>query len=95
MGADLTIVVPTYNERERLGSLLEQIFSACDADGPAVAVVVVDDNSADGTGDLADEWARGGRVRVIHRAGSSGWGAPCSKDLPWPTPTSSASSTPI
>ena len=54
--------------------LLERVFDACDREGLAVEVVVVDDNSADGTGALADEWARHRRVRVIHRAGKLGLG---------------------
>jgi len=72
--ADFTIVVPTYNERDRIGVLLEGVFAACDGQGIAVEVVIVDDNSADGTGEIADEWARQGRVRVIHRTGKLGLG---------------------
>jgi dolichol-phosphate mannosyltransferase len=72
--ADFTIVVPTYNERDRIGTLLERVFEACDGQGIAVEVVIVDDNSADGTGALADQWARERRVRVIHRAGKLGLG---------------------
>jgi len=72
--ADFTIVVPTYNERDRLGILLERVFDACDRDGLALEVIIVDDNSADGTGALADDWARRRRVRVIHRAGKLGLG---------------------
>jgi hypothetical protein len=72
--ADFTIVVPTYNERDRIGVLLEGVFAACDGQGIAVEVVIVDDNSADGTGAIADEWARHGRVRVIHRSGKLGLG---------------------
>ena len=73
--ADLTIVVPTYNERDRLGALLERIFEACDRERVAIEVVVVDDNSADGTGLIADEWAQRRPVRVIHRAGKFGLGS--------------------
>jgi dolichol-phosphate mannosyltransferase len=72
--ADFTIVIPTYNERDRIGVLLGRIFDACDRDALAVEVVVVDDNSADGTGDVADDWARRRRVRVIHRSGKLGLG---------------------
>jgi dolichol-phosphate mannosyltransferase len=72
--ADFTIVIPTYNERDRIGILLERVFDACDRDGLALEVIIVDDNSADGTGALADEWARRRRVRVIHRAGKLGLG---------------------
>lgn len=70
-----TIVIPTYNERDRLGVLLERVFGACDHDGLAIEVVIVDDNSADGTGEVADQWARSRRVRVIHRAGKLGLGS--------------------
>ncbi len=72
--ADFTIVIPTYNERDRIGLLLERLFAACDREELAVEVVIVDDNSADGTGVVADEWARQRRVRVIHRAGKLGLG---------------------
>jgi dolichol-phosphate mannosyltransferase len=72
--ADFTIVIPTYNERDRIGILLERVFDACDRDGLALEVIIVDDNSADGTGALADDWARRRRVRVIHRAGKLGLG---------------------
>ena len=70
-----TVVIPTYNERDRLGVLLERIFEACDRDALAIDVVVVDDNSADGTGALAEEWMRRRPVRVIHRAGKLGLGS--------------------
>jgi dolichol-phosphate mannosyltransferase len=73
--ADFTIVIPTYNERDRIGVLLERIFDACDRERLTVAVVIVDDNSVDGTGQVADEWAGSHRVRVIHRPGKLGLGS--------------------
>ena len=72
---DLTMVVPTYNERDRLGSLLERIFTACASRDVCAQVIIVDDNSPDGTGQLADEWARRGGVRVIHRPSKLGLGS--------------------
>lgn len=75
MRPDLTMVVPTYNERDRLGTLLERIFTSCEAHSIAVHVVIVDDNSTDGTSDLADEWARRAAVQVIHRPGKLGLGS--------------------
>ena len=69
------MVVPTYNERARLDTLLEQIFAACHRHNLATEVVIVDDNSADGTGIRADEWAKSDRVRVIHRPGKLGLGS--------------------
>jgi dolichol-phosphate mannosyltransferase len=71
---DFTIVIPTYNERDRLGILLERIFDACDRAALTVEVIVVDDNSEDGTGEVADDWGRRRRVRVIHRTGKLGLG---------------------
>jgi dolichol-phosphate mannosyltransferase len=70
----LSIVVPTYNERDRLADLVEAIFSAYrDADLDA-ELIVVDDNSPDGTGALADDLAKRHRLQVIHRAGKLGLG---------------------
>lgn len=71
---DLTIVVPTYNERERLAELVRAVCEACDARGVRLEMVIVDDNSPDGTGQVADELAREFPVRVIHRAGKLGLG---------------------
>jgi dolichol-phosphate mannosyltransferase len=72
---DLTLVIPTYNERDRLDPLLQRIFDVVDGQGINVQVIVVDDNSGDGTGERADEWARGGRVRVLHRPSKLGLGS--------------------
>ncbi len=65
------IVTPTYNERENLETFLAGVFAVM----PNVDVLVVDDNSPDGTGQLADEIAaRDPRVRVKHRPGKMGLG---------------------
>src|SRR5215813_2589589 len=65
------VVLPTCNERENLGPIIDGILAAS-AD---VDVLVVDDNSPDGTGRLADEIAaREKRVRVLHRARREGLG---------------------
>lgn len=68
--------MPTYNERDRLEELVLGIFNECDrAAEPAVGpveVIIVDDNSPDGTGAVADELAIDPRVRVIHRPGKLG-----------------------
>ena len=68
------IFIPTYNERE----ILPDIVLAVRAAVPAATVAVVDDNSPDGTGKLADELAakdQEGRIRVLHRQGKEGLGA--------------------
>ncbi len=68
------MVVPTYNERDRLAELVTAVFAAADARGLALELVVVDDNSPDGTGQLADELATRFRMQVVHRAGKLGLG---------------------
>ena len=65
------IIIPTYNEIDNLRPLLEQIF----AYAPTTDVLIVDDNSPDGTGTLADEiHGENPRVQVMHRAGKLGLG---------------------
>jgi dolichol-phosphate mannosyltransferase len=66
------VVVPTYNERDNLGPILQRLHAAL----PAVDVLVVDDGSPDGTGELADKLAVGDdRVHVLHRTEKAGLGA--------------------
>jgi dolichol-phosphate mannosyltransferase len=69
---DVLVVVPTYNERENLEPLLTRLHAAV----PGADVLVVDDASPDGTGELADALAAADpRVRVLHRPGKAGLGA--------------------
>ena len=67
------MVVPTYNERDRIAELTRTLFAACAQHGVELELVIVDDNSPDGTGAIADELAREHNVTVIHRAGKLGW----------------------
>jgi dolichol-phosphate mannosyltransferase len=65
------IIIPTYNEIDNLRTLLEGIF----AYAPSTDVLIVDDNSPDGTGELADRiHEEDRRVRVLHRSGKLGLG---------------------
>ncbi|QDU62340.1 Undecaprenyl-phosphate mannosyltransferase [Planctomycetes bacterium Pan216] len=65
------VSIPTYNEKDNIESLIEAILRTDDG----LDVLVVDDNSPDGTGQIADEVARREpRVRVHHRAGKLGLG---------------------
>ena len=68
----VAVIVPTYNERENIESLVTQLLAL----PVGVCVIVVDDNSPDGTGEIADRLAEqnDGRVSVIHRAGKLGLG---------------------
>ena len=67
----IIVVVPTYNEAENLPLLVPQIL----AQDPRLEVLVVDDNSPDHTGKLADELAAADeRVHVLHRRAKEGLG---------------------
>jgi dolichol-phosphate mannosyltransferase len=72
MPSRVLIVTPTYNERDNLETFLSGVFEVVSE----VDVLVVDDNSPDGTGALADEIAEGdARVHVMHRPGKMGLGS--------------------
>jgi dolichol-phosphate mannosyltransferase len=65
------VCLPTYNERENIGPITEAILGAT----PEADILVVDDNSPDGTGKAADAIAaKNPRVHVLHRAGKEGLG---------------------
>jgi dolichol-phosphate mannosyltransferase len=72
MKSDCLVIVPTYNEKENITRLVKEIL----AQGLEYNVLIVDDNSPDGTGKLADRLAQNsaGRIRVLHRAGKLGLG---------------------
>lgn len=69
----VTVVIPTYNERDNLEKLVESVLSTASD----YRVLIVDDNSPDGTGDEAERLAaiHAGRVDVLHRSGKSGMGS--------------------
>jgi len=65
------IIIPTYNEIDNVRPLLQEIF----LHAPDTDVLIVDDNSPDGTGKLADEiHDEDSRVKVMHRAEKAGLG---------------------
>ena len=68
------MVVPTFNERDRLAELVTAVFAAAESAGLNLEMVVVDDNSPDGTGQLADELATQYPLQVVHRSGKLGLG---------------------
>jgi dolichol-phosphate mannosyltransferase len=71
-GESVLVVIPTYQERANLPRIVARVFAAV----PRAHVLVVDDNSPDGTGDVADELAvADGRLHVLHRPGKQGLGA--------------------
>ena len=68
-----TIVIPTYNEAENVRPMVEALLTLELADPD---ILIVDDESPDGTGRIADQLAEeyGGRVHVLHRTGQRGLG---------------------
>ncbi len=65
------IIIPTYNEIDNLTPLLKEIFSYA----PETDILIVDDNSPDGTGELADKiHQENAQVHVLHRPGKLGLG---------------------
>ncbi len=76
----VVVLVPTYNERENLPTVVRRVRHEV----PEVDVCVLDDNSPDGTGDVADELAEADdQVHVIHRAGKQGLGAAYLHGFAW------------
>ncbi|MFN8542791.1 MAG: glycosyltransferase [Candidatus Binatia bacterium] len=71
---DVSLVIPTYNERENVEQLLPQVFEALR--GLRFEVLVVDDQSPDGTGDVVRRFeAQGSPVRLVSKARKEGIGA--------------------
>lgn len=74
------VVIPTYNERKNLAGIIARVLRSA----PAVDILVVDDNSPDGTGALASALASGhDRINVLHRGGKEGLGAAYRAGFAW------------
>lgn len=74
------VIIPTYNEAQNLPLILPLVL----AQDPRIEVLVVDDASPDGTGELADDFAsREPRVHVLHRAGKQGLGTAYRAGFRW------------
>ena len=68
----MLVIVPTYNERENLELIAQRLHASV----PDAHLLVVDDNSPDGTGAIADDLAAAGEwAHVLHRSGKQGLGA--------------------
>lgn len=80
MTGRVLVVVPTYDERDNLLPIAARLHAAV----PDAHLLVVDDNSPDGTGQLAEELAVRERwVHVLHRAGKEGLGAAYTAGFAW------------
>ncbi|MBI5375535.1 MAG: polyprenol monophosphomannose synthase [Candidatus Schekmanbacteria bacterium] len=68
------VVIPTYNERENIAKLTEQLLEI----SSDISILIVDDDSPDGTGKIADELTSAStRIKAIHRKGKGGRGSAC------------------
>ena len=77
---DKLIITPTYNEIENLEIFVEGVFEHL----PETDILVIDDASPDGTGDLADRLARAEeRIHVVHREGKQGLGTAYRAGFAW------------
>ncbi len=67
----VAVIIPTYNERDNIELIVSRVRTSV----PDSDILIVDDNSPDGTGDIADKLAANDqRVHVLHRQGKSGLG---------------------
>lgn len=79
-GKGALICIPTYNERENLDRIVPAVLQVV----PEVQILVIDDNSPDGTGEMADSLAAADpRVHVLHRAGKEGLGRAYQDGFAW------------
>jgi dolichol-phosphate mannosyltransferase len=79
-GRRVLVIIPTFNERENIAAIVRRVRAAV----PAAHLLVVDDASPDGTGQLADELAAADeRIHVLHRGGKAGLGAAYISGFGW------------
>ncbi len=72
-GESITIIIPTFNEKENLPILVKSIFDVFEDNHLQGNVIIVDDNSPDGTGRIADELSsENNKIKVLHRKGKEG-----------------------
>lgn len=70
---EISIVVPTYNEKDNIKILLQKIQSEFDMNGIKGEIIIVDDNSPDGTGEIIENLKKKNKdIKVIHRKGKLG-----------------------
>ena len=78
------VIVPTYNEAATLPRVAEKLLAAAASCDDEIWLLIVDDNSPDGTGAIADELAAAhANVAVLHRAGKSGLGPAYRAGMRW------------
>jgi dolichol-phosphate mannosyltransferase len=76
----ILVIIPTFNERQNIELIIERLLKSVDS----AHVLVVDDASPDGTGQLADKLAAADdRIHVLHRSGKNGLGAAYIAGFDW------------
>ena len=79
--SDTLVIIPTYNEKENIQNITKAVFDKIDAN-----ILIVDDNSPDGTGSIADELAEKvykDRLFVLHREKKEGLGKAYVSGFKW------------
>ncbi len=80
MRSSTVVIIPTYNERENIAAITARVRAA----EPEVDILIVDDNSPDGTGAIADDLALADEaISVLHRQGKEGLGAAYKHGFRW------------
>ncbi len=76
----ILVIIPTYNEREALPRILERVRASV----PEAEILVVDDNSPDGTGEITQQWHETDQqIHVMHRLAKNGLGAAYLSGFAW------------
>ena len=81
MKSDSVVIIPTYNEKENIEKMIETVLAI---EEHSFDLLIIDDNSPDGTGHIVDEIAaRSERVNVLHRQGKLGLGTAYITGFKW------------
>src|SRR3989338_234837 len=70
----ISIIIPTFNESKNIAALVAQLFAIAKKENLDLELVIVDDNSPDKTGEIAEQLAKKFPIRCIHREGKLGLG---------------------
>jgi dolichol-phosphate mannosyltransferase len=69
----ISLIIPTYNEKDNISELVKELRSFLDKHAKGSEIIIVDDNSPDGTGDIVDRLAiKDKNLHVVHRSGKLG-----------------------
>lgn len=74
-GVELSVIIPAYNESQRLPAFLDSAVAWCEQNEPSYEILVVDDGSSDGTAEVVTQRAAQGQIRLIVHNQNAGKGA--------------------